>query len=101
MKLLRSVSMCVIRYYTSDEAIRLKCTRTTVGTENQSGAAVKVICSKICYKFIGRTIVLYVYVQYVFDVHSVQLDLWRNGNNVVERVEPHDDVTQCAGKITN
>ena len=26
---------------------------------------------------------------------------WRSGNNVVERVEPHDDVTQCAGKITS
>ena len=26
---------------------------------------------------------------------------WRSGKNVVERVEPQDDVTQCAGKITN
>ena len=26
---------------------------------------------------------------------------WRSGNNVVERVELHDDVTQCAGKITS
>ena len=34
-------------------------------------------------------------------VLSMTGSYWRSGKNVVERVEPHDDVAQCAGKITS